>query len=160
MKNLKIFALIALALTFCLTGCKKDNKDQDNSKKLFNTHWQSGTTINGNDSNTEIICELYFYDDLTFYLVESHYKQTKVQLPPSDPDLNFYEKSGTFTLTGSKLILYVTKVVEDLPKGQLPESEEINPTAMGAIEGTYSDGNLSLTLYGQEFSFSKYIPKK
>ena len=158
MKNIKFLALIALALTLGLTACKKDQKDQDNSSKLFNTSWKGHGSITNEESNRQIEYSLYFNDDKTYELHEDHsVYQSRVDIV--DPDsYEEYDKSGTFTLIGSKLTLYVNYVSEDFPKAMI---NGFNPSSTGIIEGSYSDGKMSIKLYGQELAFTKTVkPEK
>ncbi|MBO7544262.1 MAG: hypothetical protein J6T02_01625 [Bacteroidales bacterium] len=155
MKKIKVLALIALALTLGLTGCKKDN-EKDNSSQLYETRWRAESTIPGEDFDTEIYYTLDFGNDGKFQLNEDHDKYVKVLASPDESAL--YQKSGTFTLIGSTLTLTVTDIIQPVleePKSEAVKSEEIAPYATSIIEGTYSDGKMSLKIYGQDVPFFK-----
>ena len=155
MKSIKVLALIALTLSLGLTGCKKD-QDKDNSSQLYETRWRAESTISGEDYDTDIYYNLDFGNDGKFQLYEDHDKYVKVLVAPDEEAL--YQKSGTFTLIGSALTLTVTDIIQPVleePKSEAVKSEEIAPYATSIIEGTYSDGKMSLNIYGQDVPFFK-----
>ena len=148
MKNLKLFALIALALTLGLTGCKKDNKD--NSSQLFNTYWEA----HGSKSGTQIFYCISFGDDKSCEMQETHVTTPKGQELVTE-DTKVYIKTGTFSLIGNNITILFSKVEEPLYLLGKSDISEISPTSEIGIDGTYSDGKLTLTIYGQDLAFTK-----
>ena len=135
MKNIKFIALIALALTLGMTGCKKG--EADNSSDLFGTVWKGEVEYD--------IDEVYYgKNEFKFTFSEGKkvlsegiaYKITKAWSAETSEEI---KATGSFSLKNDKIKITLEKPIAGY------ESSDVFPVI---FEGTISGDKMTLSLNG------------
>ena len=129
MKNVRLFALIALALTLSLTGCKK--ADVDNSSKLFGTNWYAEETEDNSLKILEYEVFISFKEEGQSFQMVSSETET-----PKGGDLapHIIVFDGMFTCINENLKMIIYRVTD-------PDMQEDVPIV---ISGSYKGDKIIL----------------
>ena len=147
MRHIKIFAILALALSLGLISCKKGTFGSE--KDLSGTVWDSAMHKISDSASETTWFYLEFFEGKKCTLQVDREVRTKM----SDPDEeSIYVLAGTFSLNGDKLTVNLKRVEEDeegVFSGKLPMT----------LKGDWSDTELiHLVIDGVNFEFHKRPP--